>query len=213
MKALLLRACVAAAAFGYALGAAHSERYALRNLVKLPLLIVGTALVCAPSYWVAARMLGARLGFATTQRVALLLFHDAAVLLASLAPVVWFLGRVLRATDDGWLGGYDTFLAATMGAVAGCGALALVRQARVLLRQHHCGRRTARAVVMAWLALALVVGGQAAFWLRPLFGLPASRGANPPWFLGATPDLRGATSFYEMVWQTIARPELRLGGR
>jgi hypothetical protein len=133
--------------------------------------------------------------------------------LCSLSPVVLFLGRVLRATDDGWLGGYDTFLAAAMAAVAISGSLALVRQARTLLAAHGLSRRVMRAVVGSWLLLSLAVGGQAAFWVRPLFGLPASRGAHPPWFLGATPDLRGATSFYEMVWQTVKRPELHLRSR
>ena len=47
---------------------------------------------------------------------------------------------------------------------------------------------------MLWIGAALSV-----------FGLPASRGGSPPLYLGATPDVRGATNFYEAVWQTSNR--------
>jgi hypothetical protein len=54
----------------------------------------------------------------------------------------------------------------------------------------------------------LGVGGQAAFFMRPFFGFPATRGNTPPFFVGAKPDLRGATNSYEAVWPTIRRPRL-----
>ena len=37
---------------------------------------------------------------------------------------------------------------------------------------------------------------------------PPTRGAHPPFFLGAAPDLRGATNFYEAVMQTLSKPPL-----
>lgn len=198
-----------AAAYGYALGAAHSELYAARNLLKLPALLLVTAAVASLSYWIAARASGAALTFGEVQRVTWRLFQDASVMLASLAPVVFFQARLLRARDDGELGGYDSFLAFNVLAVALSGALALVLQSRRLLREHGVPSARAGALVGAWLALSLLVGGQAAFYMRPFVGFPATRGFTPPpFFLGAQPDLRGATSFYEMVLQTLARPPL-----
>lgn len=204
-----LRTCALAAVYGFCLGSAHSDLYAARNLVKFPLLLAVTAAVCALSHWLLARALLVPLGCGQVQRAIWQLFHDASLLLASLAPVVFFVGRSLRATDDGRLGGYDTFLGVNVLAIGAAGSLALVRQARDLLRERAVAAPRARALVAGWLVLSLAVGGQAAFYLRPFFGLPATRGGDPPFLLGAAPDLRGATNFYEAVWQTVVRPPLR----
>lgn len=207
MRAALVTA-LCAAAYGFALGSAHSELYAVRNLAKLPLLVLVTGVVCALAYFVIARGSGARLSFLDVQRATWRLFHDLAVILASLSPAVFFLARTARATDDGKLGSYDAFLAFNVVAFGCAGTLALLRQARGLFTEHAVAPARANVLVACWLALSLGVGGQAAFYLRPFFGFPATRGNTPPFFLGAEPDLRGATNFYEAVWQTIRRPAL-----
>ena len=204
--ALVTAAC--AAVYGFALGSAHSELYAARNLAKFPLLIVVTAVVCSLAWSIAARAGGAALSFLDVQRASGRLFHDLSVGLAGLSPAVFFLARTARARDDGRLGDYDSFLAFNVIVVAAAGTLALVRQAHGLFRDHGVPRARASLLVASWLALSLGVGGQAAFFLRPFLGFPATRGNTPPFFLGAEPDLRGATNFYEAVWQTIRRPEL-----
>jgi len=38
---------VGAAAYGFALGAAHDDLYAARNMVEFPLLITSTATICS----------------------------------------------------------------------------------------------------------------------------------------------------------------------
>jgi hypothetical protein len=197
-----------AALYGFALGSAHSELYAARNLLKFPLLVAITGAVCALSWWLVARLAGAPLSFGGVQRAAGKLFRDASVLLASLAPAVFFVARCLRATDDGQLGDYDSFLAFNLAAVALAGSLALLRQARALLVSAQLAPARATLLVASWLVLSLAVGGQAAFVMRPFFGFPATRGARPPLFLGAEPDVRGATNFYEAVLQTLQRPAL-----
>lgn len=209
----MLRAAVTwlacSAAYGYALGTAHSELYAARNLVKLPLLFAVTGVVCSLAYFVVARAVGAPLSFLAVQRATWRLFHDLAVLLASLAPVVLFLALVARHSDDGQLGQYDLFLALNMLAVAVAGTLALARQSRGLFEEHRLEPPRARLLVGTWLLLTLMVGGQAAFWMRPFFGFPITRGyAAPPFFLKTEPDLRGASNFFEAVLQTIEHPAL-----
>jgi hypothetical protein len=203
-----LTTVLGSAAYGFALGSAHSELYATRNLLKFPLLIAITGVVCALAYWIVARGSGARLSFPAVQRATWRLFHDMSVLLASLAPAVIFLAWTARATDDGVLGTYDSFLSFNIAIVAVAGSLALLRQARELFTQHGLAPGRARLLVSLWLALSLGVGGQAAFVMRPFFGFPATRGNTPPFFVLSEPDLRGATNFYEMVWQTIQRPKL-----
>ncbi len=201
-------ALCAAALFGFALGWAHDPLYATRNLVKFPLLIATTATTCAASYWLSARLLGLRLPFLATQRLAWKLYDDASVLLGSLAPAVFFLACVLRATDDGRLGEYDRFLAANVALIALAGTIALVRQARSVAVLNGVARGRARAIVVVWLLLSLLVGGQASFWMRPFFGFPATRGWRPPFFFMNTPDLRGATNFFEAVGQALRHPGL-----
>lgn len=203
-----LIALVGAAVYGFALGSAHSELYAARNLVKFPALLVTTSAVCATAWWIVARALNSGLSFRAVQHAVWRLFRDSALLLASLSPAVLFCARVLRATDDGNLGGYDGFLAANLGAVAVCGVLAFARQGTQLFRSSSLTRARAFALATCWLALTLGVGGQAAFFMRPFFGFPLTRGNTPPFFLGAEPDARGATNFYEAVLQTLERPPL-----
>ncbi len=197
-----------AALYGGAIGWAHDTLYAERDLLKFPLLIATSAALCSVSFWITALLLRIDVGFVAAQRMAGMLYHDASVLLASLAPVVFFLACVLRATDDGVLGDYDFFLGANMTAIAASGALALLRQVRALRSARPISRARASAVAAVWLALSLLVGGQAAFWMRPFFGYPATRGVRPPFFMGREPDLRGATNFYEAVLQMTTRRAL-----
>jgi len=199
---------VASACYGFALGSAHCWLYATRNLLKFPMLLLGTGLVCCLAYFVTARFLGARLPFGRIQELVLDLFAGASTLLASLALPVLFVGRVLASRDDGRLGEYGFFLGWNVILVASAGALALVRQARAVLSEAKVSARRAAVVTLTWLALSLFAGGQLAFWLRPFFGLPASRGVDPPFALGSAPDVRGATNFYEAVWQIVTNPPL-----
>jgi hypothetical protein len=201
-----LTTLAAAALYGYALGAAHSELYATRNLIKFPLLIVITAGVCALSYFVVARSLLVPLSFGGVQRATWRLFHDTSILLASVAPATFFIARVLRATDDGRMGDYHGYLAFNFVAIGLAGTIALIRQALGLLREHPIMRVRATALVALWLTLTLAVGGQAAFVMRPFFGIPATRGFTPPFFLGDAPDVRGATNFFEALRLALEHP-------
>ena len=196
------------AAYGYALGTAHSQIYATRNLVKFPLLILTTAAVCLLAYGVLARFLGLRLGLRPVLGLALDTFRDLSVLLASLTPPALFLALVLRHTDDQRLGEYSLFLGLNGLFVAVAGGLALMVRGRSLLRAGTTRGPRAALLLAGWLALTLAVGGQVAFYLRPFFGLPASRGNVPPFALGSTPDVRGATNFYEAMMQVFSEPPL-----
>lgn len=208
MRRALLGILLGSGAYGFALGSGHSELYALRNVVKLPLLIVVTATICSLSYWIAARAFRTQLSFREVQASTWLLFRDLGILLGGLAPAIFFVARVARARDDGQLGEYDVFLALNMLCIAASGTLALVKQVRELLVGRDVTRTRATVLATTWLALSLFVGGQAAFSMRPFFGFPATRGNVPPWFLGHEADLRGASNFYESVWQTIRQPPL-----
>jgi hypothetical protein len=54
------------------------------------------------------------------------------------------------------------------------------------------------------LALSVLVGGQVAWTLRPFFGVRSIPGAETRFFLGSSPDYRGATNVYEAVANVVA---------
>ncbi|MCB9882044.1 MAG: hypothetical protein H6834_09655 [Planctomycetes bacterium] len=197
--------------YGYAIGCAHSDLYAQRNVVKLPLLVFTTLTVCAIAYDLLAKLITSRLTFARVTALLWCMVTEMAAMLLALFPVSLFLGLQLRASDDGRLGEYSLFLGLNLAFVAVAGVIALVRQVVALRRLSALSRREAGLLVAGWLTLSMVVGGQASFYLRPFFGFPATRGGNPPFALGAEPDARGATNFFEMVVQVVTTPPLPRG--
>ena len=62
--------------------------------------------------------------------------------------------------------------------------------------------------VGGWLVLSLLVDGQAAWTLRPFFGVRSIPGAETRFFLGSAPDYRGATNFFEAVKNVVTAPPL-----
>ncbi len=197
---------LASGCYGFAIGAAKNLTYGWRSMVKFPLLLLGTAALCSLAYFVIARFLGVALAFASVQRSSLTLFRQLAVLLCSLSPVAFFLGQTMAAPGERSLGGYPGFVGANMVFIAVAGGVVLVMQARALLRERGVTARQSIAVVLAWLLLSLLVGGQLAFWLRPFFGIASLTGA-PPFALGDEPTVTGARNFYEVVWQFVTQAE------
>lgn len=198
-----LRALLCGALYGAALGAAHSDLYAARNLVKVPLLLITTSSLCALTAFLVARALGLRLSFTASQRAGWQMLDDLCALLASLAPAVGFIAITLRAHDDGQMGNYNLVLAGNVTVIAIAGCLAVGRAARRLADEHGASARQRVALLGTKLALALAVGGQVSFLLRPFVGIPATRGGSPPWCLWDEPDARGARNFYAAVLQTL----------
>ena len=70
---------------------------------------------------------------------------------------------------------------------------------RALAAYHPWSLPRRLTLVAGWLALSLLVGGQAAWTLRPFFGVRSIPGAETRFFLGSSPDYRGSTNFYEAV--------------
>ncbi len=208
----LLGMVLAAAAYGFAIGAGKSLLYAERSAVKFPLLLCGTGTLCAIGYAVIAAFLGVRLPLAAVLCTAFALFRALAILLASLAPVTLFLALTMELPMAQSLGGYPEFVGANVAFVAAAGSTALVFQSRRLLAEQGVPPRRAIVLVAGWLLMTLGVGGQLAFWLRPFFGI-ASLTGEPPFLLGAEPTVTGARNFYEVVWQLLRGADLPEGLR
>lgn len=197
---------LAAAAYGCSAGAVRSPRFAALNLIKLPLLIGISVTVSAGAYFLVARLLAPELGFRDVRRLVLGSYADLAALLAALAPVTLLLALTLqRPTSAADLGEYPAFLAGNVALIAAAGILSVTRQAAALLHRHALPRARALPLVALWLAISLVVGGQAAWYLRPFFG-NAAVPDDGSFCLGSRPDFRGARSFYEAVYHLWAPP-------
>ena len=200
---------LASALYGFSIGSVHGTRFGLHNVIKFPLLFLLTGAACAVAYFLWASLIGGfRFRFADVQRLAMRLYRDAALLLAALAPANWFLARTLVPPDETSLHEYPMFLALNVCFIALAGVLALVRQVRALARYHPWPLSRRLITVGGWLALSLLVGGQAAWTLRPFFGVRSIPADQTRFFLGSSPDYRGSTNFYEAVRDTITRPPL-----
>ena len=200
---------LASALYGFSIGSVHSTRFGLHNIIKFPLLFAVTGAACAVAYFLFARLVGgAHFRFVDVQRLAMRLYRDAALLLAALAPANWFLARTIVAPDAASLREYPLFLGLNVAFIAAAGTLALVRQVSALARYHPWPLSRRLITAGGWLALSLLVGGQAAWTLRPFFGVRSIPGAETRFFLGSAPDYHGSTNFYEAVWHVVRPPRL-----
>ena len=210
MRRDLATLLLASAVYGFSIGSVHSTRFGLHNVFKFPLLFVVTGAACAVAYFLWACLVGGhRFRFVDVQRLAMRLYRDAALLLAALAPANFFLARTLVPPDPVSLREYPMFLGLNVCFIALAGTLALVRQVRALARYHPWPLAPRLVTVGGWLALSLLVGGQAAWTLRPFFGVRSIPGAETRFFLGSSPDYRGATNFYEAVYDAVAGTALQ----
>jgi hypothetical protein len=208
MRRDLAALVLASGLYGFSIGSVHSLRFGLHDLLKFPLLIAVTGVVCGLGYFLLAGAVGVRLRFGEVQRLVLQLHRDSALLLAALCPVNLFLAHIIVRPDRTGLGEYPLFLGLNVGFIALAGALALARQVRHLARSNPCPLPRRLITAGAWLALSLFVGGQAAWTLRPFFGVASIAGDKTRFFLGAAPDYNGSTNFYEAVYHLVVSAPL-----
>ncbi|HUS46508.1 MAG TPA: hypothetical protein VNA25_03740 [Phycisphaerae bacterium] len=199
----VLSIAVGSALYGFAAGSSHSLRLASWNLLKFPLLVFMTAGLCALAYYAMGKLF-TRLSFRHSLALALGAFADTSILLASLSPVVLFLGQAIDRPDGRGLNEYPLFLGLNVVFIATSGTVALVRQARSLLKVHRLAVARSVGIVLAWLAVSLFVGGQCAWFLRPFYGVCRTE----PVVDRVPSDYRGAGNFYEAVWNLLDPPSL-----
>jgi hypothetical protein len=182
--------------FGTTVGLWRSPLQAVYVAMKLPLVILLTAVGNAVLNGVLAQLLGTGLSFRQTSLAIVMSFAVAAIILASLSPLVLFLLVNTPPFSDGGHGG-DMMLIALVAAIAFAGVVANVRLFGLL---EHASRSRAVALrtLFAWLAGNLLLGSQIAWVLRPYIG-PADL---PVEFLRAEP-WRG--NFFEALASTVLR--------
>jgi hypothetical protein len=182
--------------FGAAVGLWRSPLQAVYVAIKMPLVILLTAAGNAVLNGMLAQLLGTGLSFRQTSLAIVMSFAVAAIILASLSPLVLFLLVNTPPFSGGGHGG-DVMLVALVAAIAFAGVVANVRLLRLI---EHASRNRAVALqtLVAWLAGNLLLGSQIAWVLRPYIG-PADL---PVEFLRAEP-WRG--NFFEALAGSVLR--------
>lgn len=142
----------------------------LYSAIKVPLLILGTAIIALPCYFVFHGLLGVLDDFGESVRAVFGTQGAVAVILASFAPVlaVWYQGSI----------GYREAVAVNglifaLASIAG--QVVLRRRYRALIQKD----RRHRLLLFLWIGLYAFVGIQMGWVLRPFIGDPSF----PPTFL------------------------------
>lgn len=187
---------IGAGLYGAALGSWRAPEQALYTAIKLPLVLLLTAVGNALLNGMLAPLLGVNLGFRQSFLAVLMSFTVAATILGAFSPILAF---VIWNTPPFYLELSRAFLAyrlmqlAAVGGIAYAGVMANVRLLP-LLQTQTASPQAALRVLFAWLAGNLFLGSQICWLLRPFVGRPQDAVA----FLGPDPS---QGSFYETVFE------------
>ncbi len=186
---------VGAGSFGMAMGSWRAPLQALYCGVKLPLILLLTALGNGLLNAMLAPLLGLNLPARQSLLAVLMSFTVAALILGAFSPLlgflVWNLPPLVTGAETN-LAAHSVILLTETGMIACAGLAANLRLAQllhVLAGQSVAGRN----VLLAWLAGNLFLGSQLAWMARPFVGSPGLAVE----FLRSD-ALKG--SFFEALW-------------
>ena len=186
--------------YGAAMGCWREPLQAWFVALKLPLIVLLTAIGNALLNGMLAPLLGVNLPFRQSFLAIVMSFAIAAAILGSFSPLVAFLvwNAPPMSTDFHISRGTYSFIMLThVAVIAFAGIVANLRLLR-LLRDLAPHPGAAYRVLLAWLAGNLFLGSQLSWILRPFIGSP-----NLPVELFRATAFRG--NFYETVFHAFAR--------
>lgn len=198
----VLRQCSIAVAacglYGATLGVWQGGMMPVYTAIKIPLVILITLLANGFLNGILSLLLGSGLGIRRTLIAQLTAFMVAAIILASLSPLTFFLARNLA--DPSEPGGQHAHAIFLLTHTLLIGFAGLTANAKLFDLLHHTAPtlNTARATYLAWLGGNLLAGAQITYILRPYFGTPGL----PIQFIRDHP-LEG--NFLETVWFSFSR--------
>jgi len=159
----LALAAVVSAAYGAVLGLYQPGLQTLYAALKVPVVVVGSVLLCTPSLYVFNAVLGGRLALGQVLVLTLGMSACMSLILIAFAPIAWLFGVSTEGV------GFLTMLHVAVFLTAAGFGLRFVAVARRYLARLWDGSEAVRpAVLAAWSGLMVVVGLQVAHYLRPL---------------------------------------------
>lgn len=192
---------VGAGAFGAAIGWWRAPQQALYTAIKLPLIMLLTAMGNGLLNGMLAPLLGLNITFRQSLLAVVMSFSIAAAILGAFAPLIGFLiwnvpplASQTKISDDI----YSVILLVNVAVIALAGITANLRLLQLLRQMGGGSRAKAVRVLFAWLAGNLFLGAQLSWILRPFIGSPGL----PTAFL--RPDAFHG-NFYETVFHVARR--------
>lgn len=140
--------------------------FSLLNMLKVPLLLIGTAALCAPALYVFAIAGGATLGMRPLLAALAAAQVMLVLLLASLSPVVLFFLTTFERYAP------VKIVQVLVWAIAGIFALRFLRRLLVKIDPALGGKP---GLILIWMLLFGMVGMQGAWMMRPFIGAPNQR--------------------------------------
>jgi hypothetical protein len=182
--------------YGATIGLWRAPLQSIFTAIKFPLLIFLTCIGNGVINGMLAQVLGSDLSFRQTAFAILMSFAVASLILGCFSPITLFiLYNAPPLASEHAIIGHSAMLLAHVCVIAFAGVVAN-RRLFGLLQRVNGHERTARAVLLSWLAGNLFLGAQLAWNLRPFIGSPTLAIQ----FLRDDP-LRG--NFYEAVWRAF----------
>ena len=194
----ILTIILGAGCYGYTVGLWRGTEMAFYVALKTPLLLFCTLLVTGLLNGMLGLLLGTNIGFRQSLLCQLLAFSLASLVLASLAPVTFFLALEAPSADSPQASTSHSFYLLTHTAIIGLGGFLAVIRLFGLICTLTPHLRAARITLLSWLAANAFVGSQLSYLMRPFFGSPHLKIE----FL--RPDAFNGT-FYEAVWNALNR--------
>lgn len=165
LASLAIVTVILAVPYGAILGMSASALQALLSAIKLPIIILGSALLCLPTFYVFNAVFGSRITFWQSATAVLFIATGAAVILIAFAPIAWLF--TVSTTEDGWR--FLVVLHLIFTITAACFGIRFLRVGqRYLSERLQQGTMFHRGLMSWWCALLLVVSFQMAYTMRPI---------------------------------------------
>ena len=183
------------AAFGGTIGIWRDPLQAVYTAIKVPLIMLLTALGNGLLNGMLAPLLGINISFRQSLLAIFMSFTITAAILGACSPLIYFMVwnfPPLDKTNAAANATYGLLLEVLVAVIALAGIIGNVRLLQ-LLRQLSGNNIGARRTLVAWLAGNLLLGSQLAWILRPFVGSPGL----PVEFLRRNPF---ESNFFEALW-------------
>lgn len=166
-----------AAIYGFFMGCHSGGLNIIAVSLKVPMLFLGTLLICIPSLYTFNVLLGSKLSFKQTTAVAITSTYLLTLILVSLAPIVLFFSLSSDNTP------FIILLNVAIFSVSGLFGISLLWQCMEFLSADHKllplketlnikTQNNSMVIIKVWTVIYMFVGTQMAWLLRPFFGNP-----------------------------------------
>jgi len=164
LSSLAVTTLLFTAAYGAVMGLFHPGLQTLYAAAKLPIVLLGTGLLCTPTFYVFNAILGSRFTFRQSLATVLLLGSATSLVLLAFLPIAWF----FTVSTSG--AGFITALHLAIFLVAvGYGVGSLNTARRYLNYVDSTQTPINGGFLLVWFLVVLLVGLQMAYYVRPLF--------------------------------------------